>query len=141
MDTLVQSDFSEWIVKNIDRCFAFARQLGLGIEQMEEIILVTGCDRARSWTNVAFLGGPKGAQASFGIKVTGDIDTSISIQFQRGHVEGALLNQGPEGKVRRSAFCKHRQTETAFGGMTVCPLEPTRRSMRIHPRVSCHSYF
>lgn len=113
MDTLVQSDFSEWIVKHIDCCFAFARRLGLGIERMEEIILVTGCDRARSWTNVAFLGGPVGAQASFGIKVTGDFDTSVSIQFQRGHDQGALLNQGPEGKVRWCAVCKRKQTLVA----------------------------
>lgn len=104
MDTLVQSDFSEWIVKHIDRCFAFAQQLGLGIKQMEEIILVTGCDLARAWTNVAFLGGPVDAQASIGIEVTGDSDASVGIQFQRGHVEGALLNQGPEGKVRWCAF-------------------------------------
>jgi len=122
MDTLVQSDFSEWIVKHIDCCFTFARRLGLGIERMEEIILVTGCDRARSWTNVAFLGGPASAQASFGIKVTGD--TSVSIQFQREHVKGALLNQGPEGEVRWCAFCNCKQTEKEFGGMTVCPLEP-----------------
>jgi len=32
------------MLKHIDRWFAFARRLGLGIEQMEEIILVTGCD-------------------------------------------------------------------------------------------------
>ena len=102
LDTLTQSDFSEWIVKNIDRCFAFARRLGLGVENMEEIILVTGCDRTRSWTNVAFLGGPVDAQASFGVKVVHGRDTSVDIQFspRHEHVEGALLNQGPEGKVR-----------------------------------------
>jgi hypothetical protein len=60
---------------------------------MEEIILVTGCDRTRSWTNVD-------AQASFGVKVVHDLDTSVDIQFSPRHVEGALLNQGPEGKVR-----------------------------------------
>ena len=91
-------------MKHIDRCFAFARGLGLGIEQMEEIILVTGCDLAKSWTNVAFLRGGVDAQASFGTKVIGDFDTRISIQFQRGHVRGALLNVGPEGKVRWCPF-------------------------------------
>jgi len=87
-------------VKNIDRCFAFARRLGLGVENMEEIILVTGCDRTMSWTNVAFLEGPVVAQASFKVKVVHSLDDNISIQFLRGHVEGALLNQGPVGKVR-----------------------------------------
>ena len=105
-DTLSQSDFGEWIVKNIDRWFTFARQLGLGIEQMEEIILVTGCDRTESWTNVAFLGGQDDGQASFGVKVSDDHDASINIQFSPGHVVGAVLNHGAEGKVRRCALCK-----------------------------------
>jgi hypothetical protein len=86
-------------VKHIDHCFAFVRRLGLGIEHMEDIILVTGCDRTRSWTNVAFLGGQV-ARVSFEEKVVDALDSSILIQFSPGHVEGALLNQGPEGKVR-----------------------------------------
>ena len=58
----------KWIVKYIDSWFAFSRKLGLGIEQMEEIILVTGCDCARSWTNIAFLGNYANAQVSFGVQ-------------------------------------------------------------------------
>ncbi|KAH9959643.1 hypothetical protein BC827DRAFT_1156210 [Russula dissimulans] len=50
-DTLAQGDFGKWILRNIDHWFAFTRRLGLGIERMEQIILVTGCDRMRSWTN------------------------------------------------------------------------------------------
>lgn len=55
-DNLAQGDFSRWIVKQINRWFVFARDLGLGIELMEEIILGTGCDHARSSTNVVFFG-------------------------------------------------------------------------------------
>ena len=74
---------------------------------MEEIILVTGCDRTRSWTNVAFLGGQVAARASFGTKV---VDSSIHIQVEPGDVEEALLNQGPEGKVRWLVrLCKDQQ--------------------------------
>jgi hypothetical protein len=90
------------MVKHIDHLFAFARQFELGIEQMEEIVLVTGCDRSRSWTNIVFLGGQ--AQASFRVKVVHSLDTNTNIQFSPGHVDGALLNQGPEGKVRWYAF-------------------------------------
>jgi hypothetical protein len=67
---------------------------------MEEIILVTGCDHTRSWSNVAFLGGQVDASVSFGTKVDDALDGGIGIQYSPGHVEGALLNQGPEGKVR-----------------------------------------
>jgi hypothetical protein len=105
-------------VKHIDSWFAFARNLGLGIEEMEEIILVTGCDRTKSWTNVAFLGNQvdaqpgqaaQPAQVSFGVKVlkvelegpeVEGRDISITFQSLPGNVRGAVLRHGPEGTVR-----------------------------------------
>ena len=39
-DTLVREAFGKWMVAHIDPLFAFARQLELGIQQMEELILV-----------------------------------------------------------------------------------------------------
>jgi len=88
------------MVKRADDWFAFARQLDLGIEKMEEIILVTGCDRTVSWTNVTFSGDQDDAQASFGVKHFHGDDPGNSIQFSREPVEGAVLNHGPEGTVR-----------------------------------------
>jgi hypothetical protein len=111
-DTLSQGDFKLWIVKHIDSCFDFARNLGLGIEEMEEIILVTGCDRTRSWINVAFLENKDAqpAQVSFGVEVKVKVkapavegpayDTSINFQFLPGNARGAELRRGPEGTVR-----------------------------------------
>ena len=96
-DTLAQGEFGRWMVNHIYEWLAFARSLGLGIEQMEEIILVTGCDRTRSWTNITFLGGQADAQVPFGVKVEG---TSIHFQLSPGLVRGAIINQGPEGTVR-----------------------------------------
>jgi hypothetical protein len=100
-DTLARADFAKWIVKHIDTWFAFARRLGLGIEQMEEIILVTGRDRTKSWTNIAFLGSQPDAQVSFGVKVVpGLVEDGIQWQLSPGKVRGAVLNKGPCGKVR-----------------------------------------
>jgi hypothetical protein len=87
-------------MKHIDGCFAFVQELGLGVEQMEDIVLVTGYDRTRSWTNVAFLGDQKGARVSFRVKVMNALDSGIHVQFSHGYAKGALLNHGPEGKVR-----------------------------------------
>ena len=56
-DTRAKGDFRKWMVKHIDSWFAFARGLGLGIEHMEEIVLVTGLHLTRSWANIVFLGG------------------------------------------------------------------------------------
>ena len=98
-DTLVGGYFGAWIVKHIDRWFAFAKELGL-IDQMEEIILVTGCDHTRSWTNVAFFGNEYNAHATFGVKV--DHGPAINIEWQSSpeHVQGAVLHRGPDGTVR-----------------------------------------
>jgi hypothetical protein len=91
-----------WIVKHIDNWFAFAQRLELGIEHMEEIILVTGCDRTRSWTNVAFLENQVDAQVSFGVRVEGP-NTGINFQFLPENARGAVLRHGPEGTVRLRA--------------------------------------
>ena len=94
------------MVKHIDRCFALARDLQLGIEHMEEIILVTGCDRTMSWTNIAFLGGGDDAEASFGERVFHGPENSIDIQFSTDHAIEAVLNLGPEGRVRLCDICR-----------------------------------
>ncbi|KAF8257026.1 hypothetical protein EI94DRAFT_100033 [Lactarius quietus] len=95
-DTVASVDFGKWIIKHISCWFAWARQRGLGVNCMEDIILVTGTHRTRSWTNVAFPGGQEDAQTSFGAKVNrrGDIDW----QFSRERNRGAVLNRGPGGK-------------------------------------------
>ena len=102
-DTRARGDFGKWMLRNIDRWFAFARGLGLGIDQMEAMILVTGCDCAGSWANVTFLEGQTYGQASFGVEVVQGSDISINWQFSPGNTQGAVCNWGPEGKVCRFA--------------------------------------
>jgi hypothetical protein len=88
------------MIKHIDRWFAWARQLELGVDRMEDVILVTGMHRTRSWTNVAFPGGEEGAQASFGARAGQDGGgVAISWQFSHEHNRGVVLNRGPEGVV------------------------------------------
>lgn len=107
-DTLARVEFEKWVLKHIDRCFVFVRQLGLQVS-LEDLILVTGCDRARSWTNVAFLGSQPDsevddARVSFGVKVVVDGPNSIvKFQFSPPGQSGAavvVVNPGPEGMVR-----------------------------------------
>lgn len=102
-------------MKHIDTSFAFARNLGL-VRQMEELILVTGRDLTRSWTNIAFLGGRADAQASFGVEVEGPTSSNPTINFQLspGRVRGAVLHRGPEGTVRCTPFETINYSETGF---------------------------
>ncbi|KAI9456874.1 hypothetical protein BJY52DRAFT_536657 [Lactarius psammicola] len=97
-DTVASADFGKWIIKHIDRWFVWARQLGLEINRMEDIILVTGTHRTRSWTNVAFPGGQEDAQASFRAKVDhrGGI-VALNWQFSSERNRGVVLNHGPDG--------------------------------------------
>jgi len=96
-DTIAKGDFGRWIVKNIDQWFAFAENLGLGINRMQDIILVTGRHCAKSWINVAFSEGPRDAEVSFGLQVLGDSHVNIEQRRLRGN---AVLKLGPKGPVR-----------------------------------------
>jgi hypothetical protein len=66
---------------------------------MEDIILVTGCHRTRSWANVAFLESHVGAHVSFGVKVVGGPDASLRWHHAPERVQGAVLNWGPDGNL------------------------------------------
>ena len=66
---------------------------------MEDIILVTGCHRTRSWTNIAFYEGQADARASFGVKVTDIYGNSVNWQASSQQVQGAVLSHGPSGEV------------------------------------------
>jgi len=138
-DTLAQKAFGEWMVKHIDHWLAFAQELQLGVECMEDIILVTGCDRTRSWTNIAFLEGQVDAKGTYR-EVVERADGSIEVQFSSGHVAGGVLSHGPQGKVRLRTVDRSQWICNSFL-MILYPPEPTRGSMCIYPGISCRSYF
>jgi len=100
-DTIAVGDFGRWIVKNIDHWFAFAETLGLGINRMQDIILVTGRHCAKSWVNVAFSEGPRDAEVSFGVRVSGVSGVHVEQRRARGDV---VLKLGPNGEVRQCWF-------------------------------------
>ncbi|KAH8981177.1 hypothetical protein EDB92DRAFT_210315 [Lactarius akahatsu] len=97
-DTIARGDFAKWIIRHVDSWFAFTRRLGLGVDKMGDIVLVTGRHRTRSWTNVAFYESRAIAQASFGVQITNDDGTaSVNWQVSRERIQGAMLTQGPSG--------------------------------------------
>jgi len=131
-NTLVLGDFGRWMVKHIDHWLAFAQRLGLGITQMEEIVLVTGYDCSRSWTNVAFLEGEGDARVSFGVDVGVGPDTRITWHFSPERIRGALLNQGPEGQVCwYVGFPRANESEKALARSC---------ARRTYPRINAYSF-
>jgi hypothetical protein len=101
-DTIARRDFAKCICKNVDVWFAFAQQLGLEVRRIEDIILVTGRDLARSWLNVAFSDCYGGEQVSLGVRVTGNSD--VEWQISHEDIRGAAVNRGPSGQVRFPLF-------------------------------------
>lgn len=99
-DTLGRGDFAKWITSHIDSWFACTRRRGLGVEKMEDIILVTGRHRTRSWTNIAFHESLADAQVSFSVQVTNvGASSGVNWQVERRNIRGAMLSQGPSGVV------------------------------------------
>jgi hypothetical protein len=97
-DTFARGDFAKYICKHIDVWYQFARELGFGIDRMEDIILVTGRDLARSWVNVAFSESHEEEQVSFGVQVTGS--SNVEWQLPLEDMQGVAVNRGPSGQVR-----------------------------------------
>jgi hypothetical protein len=106
-DTFARGDFAKYICKHIDVWFKFARELGLGIGRMEDIILVTGRDLARSWHNVAFSENQGGEHVSFGVHVTGLADVEWQLPLE--DMQGVAVNRGPSGLVRSSSAIMMKQ--------------------------------
>ena len=98
-DTVANTIFGKWMIRNIDCWFAWARKRELGVERMEDIVLVTGTHRTRSSGNVAFPG-VQDAQVSFRARVDYRSDVvTINWQFSPERNRGAFLNCGPNGEV------------------------------------------
>ena len=95
-DTVARGDFGRWIVRHINLWFAFAENLGLGINRMQDIILVTGRHCARSWVNIAFSEGQRDTEVSFAVRASGTSSVNIERRLVRGDV---VLKIGPSGEV------------------------------------------
>jgi hypothetical protein len=95
-NTVVREGFGKWMIKHIDQWFSWILNRELGIDNMEDIVLVTGTDRTRSWANIAFLGGQVDARVSFSVEAT---HSRINWKFSPERKTGAVWNWGPSGEV------------------------------------------
>ena len=97
-DTVALGDFGKWIIKNIFNCMRLAEEQGLGVNGLEDIILVTGRHLAKSWVRAVFSESRGCAEVSFVAQVSED---SV-IHLEERNVSGAQLEFGPNGEV---GFC------------------------------------
>ena len=76
----------------------------MGVDRMEDIILVTGRHLARSWVRAVFSESRGGAGASFVAQASGG-----SVHLEQRNVSGALLEFGPNGEV---SYCINLKNST-----------------------------
>ncbi|KAI9440445.1 hypothetical protein H4582DRAFT_1463515 [Lactarius indigo] len=95
-DTLSQAHFGTWMIRHIDSWFAFSQRHGLGI-RTEDIVLVTGSHRTRSWSNIAFYESRVDSRVSLRVQAPG-IGTTVHWQVLSQRIQGAVLSRGPSGE-------------------------------------------
>ena len=96
------ADFAKWMIRHTDGWFAWVRRLGLGVDRMENIILVTGAHFIISCTDVSFptLAAKTVRRCHLGQRwVTAVIPSPSTGRSHTSEIEGVVLNHGPEGKV------------------------------------------
>ena len=94
-DTVARGDFEKWIINNIYNCMRLAEERGLGVNRMEDIILVTGRHLARSWVRAIFSESRGGAEISFIAQTSG----GSVVHLEERNASGAQFEFGPSGEV------------------------------------------
>lgn len=102
-DALTPDYFYHWIIWKIDSWFAFTQQLDLQLK-MEDIVLVTGFDRAKSWANIVFNNVQPDSQSSLGVTVAGSFCSDINWQAP-SPCPGAVLSHRPNGENLEDDQC------------------------------------
>ncbi|KAI0029230.1 hypothetical protein K488DRAFT_33806, partial [Vararia minispora EC-137] len=96
-DTFRKRDFRDYLVAHCERWLQFAQGHGLDVERMEELILVTGCDRTQPWALAAFTSTSVSAGISFDLSVLSSTVATPSLKWTVLQREGHSIpyNYGP----------------------------------------------
>ena len=81
-DVTHRKKFEEYIRDNVDNWFRWSKKEGLPVEQMEDLILVSGCTLVTSWATAAF-------DCNMSGQSTDSDGTKISLESVKIHGGGA----------------------------------------------------
>ena len=86
-DIIRQKVFEDYIRDHVDNWFNWAQNNRLGVERMEDLILVSGCTSATSWASAAFVDSTPEAEVS----LTGRLPSNVGGSFAWGNVGGRVV--------------------------------------------------
>jgi len=94
-DVIRPKAFGDYIRDNVVSWFEWSKKIGLGVEHMEDLILVTGYTLVTSWATAAFLGRSGTAEISL-IHTPDESERCFAFSNIRGDVN---LHQGLSSKA------------------------------------------
>ncbi|KAI0052350.1 kinase-like protein [Auriscalpium vulgare] len=93
--------YEAYIAQHCDRWLAYAHHKGLNV-RIEDILLVTGCDLAKSWAMAAFVSSEVNARAALKVDLSpvgGPLCASASMQWRSVHQMHVNHHWGPDSSA------------------------------------------
>jgi hypothetical protein len=88
-DAIRTNVFRDYMIKHVDRWFNWAQNNKLDVEQMEDIIFVSGCTLVTSWAAAAFMYDANETTIRLASR-TGD-GPGCSAMFDWSHIRGRVI--------------------------------------------------
>jgi hypothetical protein len=96
--------FEDYIRDNVVSWFDWSKKIGLGVERMEDLILVTGCTTVTSWGAAAFVDhSPQEAEIALAVHALPN--GGKSFDWSKIHRAVAYHNSRPDPVRCPSCFC------------------------------------
>ena len=86
-DVIRTKVFEDYIRDHVDRWFYWAQNNKLGVERMEDLILVSGCTMVTSWAAAAFVDSIFEAEISLASRIL----SNVAASFAWGNVRGRVV--------------------------------------------------
>jgi hypothetical protein len=107
-DIIRKKAFEDYIRNHVDSWFTWAQNNQLGVERIEELIIVSGCTLATSWAVVAFVHNTMEAEISLASRTLGDNGGATFIwKNMRGPVRYNNSRFDPVSFPRLALLCMH----------------------------------
>jgi hypothetical protein len=90
-DTPQKKLFAKHIAKHCESWFGFASSKGLDVDRMEDIVLITGCDRAQPWFLAAFTESDTSVDISADFSLLGGVVSAPALKWKFAQKQGKSI--------------------------------------------------
>jgi hypothetical protein len=110
-DAITTGVFQKYIQNNVINWFSWARKNGLGVQRMEDLILVSGCTLVNSWAAAAFVDHTINAEISLESRTSSNGGTD----FVWSNIQGPVVHHNSRfDPVRTPAYVYPTCTNFSF---------------------------